>query len=161
MNPIIQQLKTKYQLVPHPEGGYYKEIYKNQETIGGVPLATSIYFLLGREDISWYHQLQSDEIWYFHQGGTLLISMIMPDGSYKEALLGSSPDASHQVVVPRHTIFGSKVVKGDYALVGCMVSHGFTFDEFEMFDYDELLQTYPEHKDKLMTPKKVHVWLVI
>jgi predicted cupin superfamily sugar epimerase len=157
MNPIIQQLTTKYQLVPHPEGGYYKEIYKNQETIGGVPLATSIYFLLGREDISWYHQLQSDEIWYFHQGGTLLISMIMPDGSYKEALLGSSPDASHQVVVPRHTIFGSKVVKGDYALVGCMVSHGFTFDEFEMFDYDELLQTYPEHKDKLMTPKKVHV----
>jgi len=157
MNPIIQQLKTRYQMIPHPEGGYYKEIYKNKETIEGIPLATSIYFLLGKEDISWYHRLQSDEIWYFHQGGTLLISMILPDGSYKEALLGSTPDASHQVVVPRNTIFGSKVVEGEYALVGCMVSHGFTFDEFQMFEYDDLIQEYPNHKDKLMTPKKVNV----
>jgi len=157
MNPIIEPLKNRYQMIPHPEGGYYKEIYKNQETIEGVPLATSIYFLMGKEDISWYHRLQSDEIWYFHQGGTLLISMIMPNGTYKEALLGSTPNASHQVVVPRNTIFGSKVIDGEYVLVGCMVSHGFTFDEFEMFEYDELLQAYPEHKDKLMTPKKENV----
>jgi len=154
MKSIVQQLITRYQLIPHPEGGYYKEIYKNQETIKGVPLATSIYFLLGKEDISWYHRLQSDEIWYFHQGGTLLISMIMPDGTYKEALLGASSQTTHQVVVPRNTIFGSKVIEGDYVLVGCMVSHGFTFEEFEMFEYDELIQTYPEHKGQLMKPKK-------
>lgn len=154
MNPTIQKLIAKYQMVSHPEGGYYKEIYKNKETVNGVPLATSIYFLLGKDDVSWYHQLQSDELWYFHEGGTLMISMILPDGTYQEALLGTTADASHQVIVPKHTIFGSRVVEGDYAFVGCMVSHGFAFEEFKLFNYEELIQAYPQHVDRLMSPKK-------
>lgn len=153
MKQRIIDLVEQYHLQPHPEGGYYCEVYKNKELIQGLPLATSIYFLLGKDDISWYHRLQSDEIWYFHEGGTLLISMITPNGEYTEALLGTREGATHQVVVPRNTIFGSKIVDGDYALVGCMVSHGFSFDEFELFSYEELLQRYPQHEAKLMTPK--------
>jgi uncharacterized protein len=153
MNQKIINLVEQYHLQPHPEGGYYCEVYKNKELIDGLPLATSIYFLLGKDDVSWYHRLQSDEIWYFHEGGTLLISMITPSGEYKEALLGTTPGATHQVVVPRNTIFGSKIVDGDYALVGCMVSHGFSFKEFELFSYDELLESYPQHQTRLMTPK--------
>lgn len=154
MHNKIHELVTQYHLQPHPEGGYYCEVYKNKELINNTPLATSIYFLLGNDDVSWYHRLQSDEIWYYHEGGTLMISMITPEGEYKEALLGRTNGATHQVVVPRNTIFGSKIVEGEYALVGCMVSHGFSFAEFELFSYEDLVQTYPQHKNKLMTPKE-------
>lgn len=140
----IKQLIDKYQMQQHPEGGYYSETYRNEEKLNDHSLATSIYFLLEADDISRYHRLQSDEVWYYHEGGTLLISMITPDGEYKEVLLGDSEAAVHQYTVPRNTIFGSRVVDGAYVLAGCMVSHGFSFDEFELFDYKELRKAYPE-----------------
>jgi predicted cupin superfamily sugar epimerase len=140
----VKQLIDKYKMQQHPEGGYYYQTYINDERIDAKPLATSIYFLLGEDDVSRYHRLQSDEVWYYHEGGSLLISMITPEGEYKEVLLGSGEDAVHQYTVPRGTIFGSVVKDGRYILVGCMVSHGFSFDEFELFDYKVLQRTYPE-----------------
>ena len=140
----VKQLIEKYKMQEHPEGGYYCQTYTNDETIDGKSLATSIYFLLGQDDVSRYHRLQSDEVWYHHEGANLLLSMITPDGEYKEVLIGSGEDAVHQYTVPRGTIFGSIVKDGSYVLVGCMVSHGFSFDEFELFDYKQLRKTYPE-----------------
>jgi uncharacterized protein len=145
----VKELIEKYNMQEHPEGGYYAETYVNKEQVDGKPLATSIYFLLEQDDISKYHRLQSDEVWYHHQGGTLLISMILEDGTHKEVLLGNSEGAVHQFTVPRNTIFGSRVYDGTYVFVGCMVSHGFSFDEFELFDTEELKQLkriYPEIK---------------
>lgn len=140
----LKQLIEKYKMQEHPEGGYYCQTYTNDETTDGKSLATSIYFLLGQDDASRYHRLQSDEVWYHHEGANLLLSMITPDGEYKEVLIGSGEDAVHQYTVPRGTIFGSIVKDGSYVLVGCMVSHGFSFDEFELFDYKQLRKTYPE-----------------
>ena len=140
----VKQLIHKYKMQEHPEGGYYCQTYTNDETIDGKSLATSIYFLLGQDDVSRYHRLQSDEVWYHHEGGNLLLSMISPDGEYKEILIGNGEDSVHQYTVPRGTIFGSIVKDGSYVLVGCMVSHGFAFDEFELFDYKELRKAYPE-----------------
>jgi predicted cupin superfamily sugar epimerase len=145
----IQQLIQKYNMQKHPEGGYYCQTYINDEQVDGKSLATSIYFLLGEDDASRYHKLQSDEVWYYHEGGSLLISMITPDGSYQEVLLGTADNAVHQYTVPKGTIFGSVVKDGSYVLVGCMVSHGFSFEEFELFDYKVLQRTYPKASKNL------------
>lgn len=140
----IQQLIKKYKMQAHPEGGYYCQTYSNDEQVDGKSLATSIYFLLGEDDASRYHRLQSDEVWYYHEGGSLLLSMITTDGEYKEVLIGDGDDAVHQYTVSRGTIFGSIVKDGTYVLVGCMVSHGFSFEEFELFNYKELQRAYPK-----------------
>lgn len=134
------------QLEPHPEGGYYKEIYQSPQTHetadGRVrPLATSIYFLLTKENPSRFHRLTADELWYFHQGDALTVHMIYPDGRYGTIRLG--PDAAKgevlQAVVPTQTIFGSCVENGQFALVSCMVSPGFDYADFELFTQKQLL----------------------
>ncbi|WP_181350842.1 cupin domain-containing protein [Thalassobacillus sp. CUG 92003] len=144
-------------LSEHPEGGFYRPTYEsgrwtaqeNRER----KLYTSIYFLLRSEDISHFHRLQSDELWYFHAGSSLKIHMITPEGKYEEITLGLHIENGEvpQFVVPKHTIFGSSVpAQEDYSLVGCMVSPGFDFEDFELFSQAELLEQYPQHKDIIM-----------
>ncbi len=88
----IEQLELK----PHPEGGFYKPSYNSNERKdflqGERALYTSIYFLLRSEDVSHFHRLQSDELWYFHAGSPLTIHMITPEGRYEEVTLGLQAD---------------------------------------------------------------------
>ncbi|MFT4415554.1 cupin domain-containing protein [Fredinandcohnia humi] len=149
---------TKLGLEPHPEGGFYKSTYTskqsvpveregNEDTIRN--LYTSIYFLLRSEDISHFHRLQSDELWYYHGGSSLTIHIIDENGNYQERKLGLQIDNDEvpQVLVPRNTIFGSSVMEEDtFAIVGCMVSPGFDFEDFELFTQEELLKKYPQHE---------------
>ncbi|WP_153733434.1 cupin domain-containing protein [Sporosarcina obsidiansis] len=142
------------ELEPHPEGGFYKSTYRSgfvsEFTQGERPLYTSIYFLLRSQDVSHFHRLQSDEIWYFHGGSSLTVHMITPDGQYEEVALGLDIKNGEvpQFIVSKHTIFGSSV-KGEntFSLVGCMVSPGFDFADFELFDQEELLSQYPEYHE--------------
>lgn len=142
------------QLQPHPEGGFYKEIYASGEEIlvDGLPtgmkgtrrLATSIYFLLRDKDISTFHQLKSDEIWYFHHGMPLDVYMIDPGGHAEVKTLGVEDGQQLQIVIPAGTIFGARVKGSEgYSLVGCMVTPGFDFDDFKMFSKEELVQMFP------------------
>ncbi|TQR21584.1 cupin domain-containing protein [Psychrobacillus vulpis] len=140
-------------LEPHPEGGYFKSTHTSQESIDAFgttrKLFTSIYFLLGENDVSHFHRLKSDELWYFHGGSPLIIHVIDEKGEYYEHKLGLNIEKgeSPQVIVPKNSIFGSSVVhNGAFSLVGCMVSPGFDFDDFELFTQSELLEKYPEHK---------------
>lgn len=150
---------SKLGLEAHPEGGYYKSTYESEETISDKELTvnfteqrklyTSIYFLLTSEDVSHFHRLKSDEVWYFHAGSPLTIHMIKRDGQYEEVKLGLNLENGEipQVVVPKGTIFGSSVMeKHTYSLVGCMVSPGFDFQDFELFTQEQLLSNYPQHK---------------
>ncbi|MGG3503956.1 MULTISPECIES: cupin domain-containing protein [Paenibacillus] len=154
---------SKLGLEPHPEGGYYKRTFESEEKTSDQELSvsfegtrllyTSIYFLLGSNDLSHFHRLKSDELWYYHAGGPLTVHVIDENGEYKEFKLGINLDKGEvpQVLVPKNCIFGSSVKDQDtFSLVGCMVSPGFEFRDFELFTQDELFAKYPQHKDVIM-----------
>ncbi|MGV3112779.1 cupin domain-containing protein [Staphylococcus pettenkoferi] len=133
----------------HPEGGYYKEIIKDESRPSERPAYTSIYFLLTQSNISHFHRIDSDEIWYYHAGDSLTVHMIHPDGKYEKVTIGPNIDQGDvlQYVVPKGTIFGSNIEVGDYALVGCMCQPGFDFNQFELFSKETLNDQYPHLKE--------------
>ncbi|MED4071048.1 cupin domain-containing protein [Priestia endophytica] len=154
---------SKLGLLPHPEGGYYKRIFESEERTsaqeltvnfdGTRKLYTSIYFLLTSNDVSHFHRLKSDELWYYHAGSSLTIHIIHESGEYEEIKLGMDLDNGEvpQALVPKNSIFGSSVMEEDTcSLVGCMVSPGFEFQDFELFTQADLLSKYPQYKDIIM-----------
>lgn len=143
----IEEIVKELSLAPHPEGGYYVSSFAGETQSSSIPQYTSIYFLLKQEDKSHFHELTSDELWYFHEGAPLTIHMIDPDGTYRTEQLGLdfSKNEKPQVLVKKGTIFGS-TVNGPYGLVGCMVSPGFRFEDFKLFTEKELLAKFPEHR---------------
>lgn len=141
-------------LAPHPEGGWYRQVYKSEETFTEankeLHYYTSIYFLLDDKNISHFHQLTRDEIWYFHAGEPLTIHCISPAGNYYRVRLGNNPanDEQFQFAVPAGTIFGSESNNPDsFSLVSCMVAPGFTFDDFELKHKQDLLKNYPQYQE--------------
>ncbi|MFB5087513.1 cupin domain-containing protein [Psychrobacillus sp. PGGUH221] len=136
-------------LEPHPEGGYFKSTFASEESVSSRKLYTSIYFLLGADDVSHFHRLKSDELWYFHGGSSLLVHVIDEDGNYVEHRVGLDIENGEtpQVLVPKNSIFGSSVMEnGSFSLVGCMVAPGFEYEDFELFTQSELLDKYPQHE---------------
>lgn len=150
---MLEKWINALDLQAHPEGGYYKETGRAKQTIVSatgleVPLYTNIHFLLEDKNPSRFHQIQSDEVWYYHDGMPLTVHCIYPDGEYKAVKLGRNPEEGHllQFEVPKGVIFASSVAK-DWALVSCMVSPGFDFREFHLFKEQELLDRYPQHAE--------------
>ena len=150
----------KLGLQPHPEGGYFRQTYRSGVMIGrealpagfggSRPVSTAIYFLLEGENFSAFHRLRSDELWHFYAGATLEVHVIDEDGGYSEILLGRDAEAGEvfQAVVKAGCWFGSRVRDGrSWALVGCTVSPGFDFEDFEMGKRDELVRLYPQHRE--------------
>jgi predicted cupin superfamily sugar epimerase len=148
----------KYQLLPHPEGGYYAETYRASEKIaqqalperfgGDRSFSTGIYFLLEAHHFSAFHRIQSDEMWHFYAGDALDIFVIYPETSTLEIIkLGNDPEngETFQAVVPAGTWFGSRPAAGStYSLVGCTVAPGFDFQDFEMAERATLQGQFPE-----------------
>jgi hypothetical protein len=158
-----QKWIDKLNLIPHPEGGFFREIYSSKLSIDGNllsgefngrrNLSTSIYFLLRSSDVSRFHMLRSDEIWYYHTGSSLTIYSIDADGKQGEIVLGKDIEKNEvlQAVMPAGTIFGAALNEPDsFSIVGCMVSPGFTFEDFELLDRQLLLKKYPQHKDVIL-----------
>ncbi|GEQ22931.1 cupin [Clostridium butyricum] len=149
-------------MIAHPEGGFYKEIYSSEENItskdlkvnfeGARILWTSIYFLLRDGEVSNFHRLKSDEMWYYHSGSPLTIYMISPEGEFITEQLGLNIENGEkpQVLVPKDYIFGSAMNNEGYALVGCMVSPGFEFRDFELFKRSFLLEKYPQYEEIIL-----------
>ncbi len=153
--------KKQLLLETHPEGGSFAGSYTAGSTIdtssGTRPLYTSIYFMLADGEVSHFHQLQSDELWYYHDGSALTVHMISADGEYSAVKLGLDMEQGEQpqILVPAGAIFGSSMIEsGEYALVGCMVSPGFDFEDFKLFTGEELVEQFPQHETiiKKMTP---------
>lgn len=154
MNPIVQQLIQFYQLLPHPEGGYYKETYRSSELIplnslperfiGERNFSTAIYFLLVENAFSAFHRIQSDECWHFYTGDSVDIHVLHPNGNYELIKLGNNIEIGeqYQAVVPAGAWFASKT-NGNYSLVGCTVSPGFDFADFELANAVELASQFP------------------
>ncbi|KAA1042364.1 cupin domain-containing protein [Macrococcus equipercicus] len=143
-----EEIINRLNLQPHPEGGYFHQSYASAETTGDKQLFTSIYFLIESGNISHFHRLTSDELWYYHGGDAITIHMIHPDGRYEVVKLGMNLEQGEvpQFLVPARTIFASTVEDAAWSFVGCMVAPGFTFDDFELFKAEELLPLYPKHE---------------
>lgn len=152
MNAKVMRLVTQLGLTPHPEGGFYKEVYRSDRELstsqGTRNLSTSIYFLLTSDNCSKFHQIQSDELWFWHEGDPITIHTL-GDSGYQTLSLGPSELHGHQPsqLVKAGLIFGSTVDNpGGFALVSCVVSPGFDFAEFKLFSKEELLQTWQEEE---------------
>jgi predicted cupin superfamily sugar epimerase len=148
----------KLRLVPHPEGGYYRQTYRSELTIekaalpaafgGSRAASTAIYFLLEGENFSAFHRLQSDEVWHFYAGEPLVVHALERGGECSRILLGRSPAGGQvlQAVVRAGCWFASHVADWkSFTLVGCTVAPGFDFEDFEMGKREELVARYPQH----------------
>ena len=158
--PKSQDYIKQLNLSPHPEGGYFSEIYRSSEIINKSALpsryaddrcfATLIYFLLEDNQISAFHILNSDEIWHHLDGGPIDIHMINTEGVYSKITLGKDLPAGEipQFVIPRNTWFAAGLKNaGSFVLVGCTVCPGFEFDDFRLGERSNLLLKFPEHSD--------------
>jgi predicted cupin superfamily sugar epimerase len=146
-----QQLIDALGLLPHPEGGFYKETYRSERSLEGEErnLLTSIYFLLTSENVSRFHRIKSDELWYFHAGSPLIVHTLSERGHVQHHLgLDLSKGQQPFLWIPKDTIFGSIVLEKDsFSLVSCAVAPGFDFRDFELFARDTLMSVYPEHRE--------------
>ncbi len=151
---------SNLQLQPHSEGGHYRQTYRSDMVLpkeslpqrfrGSRTASTAIYFLLAGEDFSAFHRLQSDEIWHFYLGSTLIVHVIEPGGRYSQIKLGPNLEDGEvfQAVVKAGCWFASQLLdETSFALVGCTVAPGFDFEDFELATREELVRSYPQHRD--------------
>jgi len=121
-------------LSPHPEGGWYRETWVAGAAPGTRPSGTAILFLLKAGERSHWHRVDATEIWHFHAGAPLVLSMAENTrGPARDHLLGPGIGAGQapQLIVPPHHWQAARST-GDWTLVGCTVSPGFRFEGFEL-----------------------------
>lgn len=145
----------KLRLQPHPEGGFYREVFRAEREVstsyGARSASTSIYFLLAANSFSALHRIAFDESWYFHAGVDVEIVQLDVSGSLVRYRLGMSAESEGlQAHIPGGVWFGARLVKPlgptDFALVGCAVAPGFDFRDFELGERAALLHTFPQHR---------------
>lgn len=153
----LQDLVDQLDLLPHPEGGYYKESYRSK--LAHLPpselniaeprnISTAIYFLLTKGNFSAFHRIKQDELWHHYLGDAIAVHTISPEGKYAKLLLGKNFTIGEfpQHLVKGGTWFASESL-GEYSLAGCTVAPGFDFADFEMPDQADLLKLFPKHED--------------
>ena len=129
-NEIIRLLD----LQPHPEGGWYRQTFQDAAVDGARPASTAIYYLLEAEQMSAWHRVDAVEVWHYHAGAPLSLTLSPPDGLGATAhVLGPDLRAGcrPQVIVPTQW-WQTSVSLGAWTLVGCTVAPGFRFEGFEM-----------------------------
>jgi predicted cupin superfamily sugar epimerase len=151
-----EELIRKLSLLPHPEGGYYRETYRAGITLskdalpepysGDRAAATCIYYLLVPGTFSCLHRLVTDEVFHFYAGDPVQLLQLDPTGAEsKVTILGNKLDDGQvpQVVVPAGIWQGCRLAPGgEFALMGCTVSPGFEFADYEEGAREVLCQEY-------------------
>ena len=159
----IKFLQEALDLRKHPEGGYFKEVYRSKYIIPKASLnssfdsdrnfSTSIYFLLTSASFSSFHKIHQDETWHFYEGSSIELHVIDPEGNHSKIRVGSHVERGDvfQFTVPGGHWFAAKIADEEsYALVGCTVSPGFDFDDFTLGNREELSEMYP-HLTEIVT----------
>lgn len=160
-NVVARALIERLELSPHPEGGYYRETYRDTARVmrlaggGEIPRAasTGIYFLLCDGAYSAWHRIDADEIWHFYAGHPLEIHVIDKGGRLVTHCLGNALENEgtvFQCVVPAGHWFAAELTAAHaepapFALVGCTVAPGFEFAAFELAEPVALVAAYPSH----------------
>jgi uncharacterized protein len=126
-------------LGPHPEGGYYGEVYRSSTTVrpddgrGPRSALTTIYFLLPHGSVSRWHRVQSDEVWHFYEGAPLDLWSASPEGDQVDHYqLGPLDEAQRPVWTVPAGRWQAARSTGSYTLVGCTVGPGFDFRDFAL-----------------------------
>ena len=156
----VADLIKLYKLEEHPEGGYFTQTYRANAQIlastekdkykGPRYYSTGIYYLLPGGARSKLHKILSDEMWHFYLGGPMKIIELWPDGRVTETILGTDVLGGQVVqhVVPAGNWFGGFPLEGtNFSFVGCTVSPGFDFEDFEFGNKETLLKDYPKAKE--------------
>lgn len=147
----------KLGLQKHPEGGWFKEVYRSDDVCKNEleeerNCSTSIYYLLEGTDFSSFHRIKSDELWHYYTG-TSGVEILWIDGDQvKTEKLGPNLEQQQhfQKVIPKEKWFAARLIDNTgFALVGCTVSPGFHFDDFELADKN-LAENYLELRDKII-----------
>jgi len=159
-----EDVKKSLELVPHPrEGGWYIRTYESPEMLsprafsepryaGPRRTGTAIYYLLEPDTFSEMHRLRSDEIFHFYAGDTVEMLQLLPGGEGKVVRIGVGLEHGErpQVVVPRGVWQGSWLAPGGgWALLGCTVSPGFEFEDYEAGEREQLLAHWPDFADMI------------
>jgi uncharacterized protein len=123
-------------LEPHPEGGHYRETFRDPRTVDGRAISTAIYFLLARGQRSHWHRIDAVEVWHHYVGAPLALSIFGADGT-SVVRLGSDVAAGDrpQAIVPAGAWQAAESL-GAWTLVGCTVAPGFEFTGFELAPRD-------------------------
>ena len=144
-------LKQKYDLEKHPEGGWYAEVYTSSAS--GIPEGRasmgSIYFMLEGDDISHFHQIDCEEIWYYHEGCPIKVTVLM-DGKTDVTIIGTEEGQTAMAVIPKGAIFAAELLDRDsYCLLSCATTPKFSYDGFRLVDSTEIRSLFPKEYECL------------
>jgi predicted cupin superfamily sugar epimerase len=154
-----EEVKKRLGLTPHPrEGGWFVQTYRSEERLEqaafgdnryGSPrqIATAIFYLLEPGNFSEMHRLRSDEIFHFYAGDPVEMLQLSPDGSGRTIVIGNdlARGQQPQVVVRRDVWQGTRLIAGgSWALLGCTVSPGFEYEDYEGGTYEDLSRRWPD-----------------
>ena len=131
--PTAADIIARLELQPHPEGGYYRETFRDADVdSSGRSRSTAIYFLLARGERSHWHRIDAVEVWHYYAGDALVLQ-IADDGGPRSVNLGAdlATGEAPQAIVPAHA-WQAAASTGDWTLVGCTVAPGFEFAKFEL-----------------------------
>ncbi len=129
-----EEVIDRLDLRPHPEGGHYRETFRDQPAGGGRGAVTTIYFLLKAGERSAWHRIDATEIWHHHAGAPLRLDLADADGNNARSLTLGTDFAAGEVaqgVVPPNAWQSARSL-GVWTLVGCTVTPAFLFEHFEM-----------------------------
>jgi uncharacterized protein len=132
--PSAAEIIRLLDLEPHPEGGHYRQTFRDSQTVDGVrAVSTAIYFLLARGERSHWHRVDAVEIWHWHAGAPLELEIKAANERRELIVLGNDLAAGErpQGIVPAHAWQAARSL-GDWTLVGCTVAPGFEFATFEL-----------------------------
>jgi uncharacterized protein len=131
--PTAADIIARLELKPHPEGGHYRETFRDSQVDAkGRACSTAIYFLLARGERSHWHRIDAAEVWHYYAGSALNLQ-IADDVGQRGIRLGPDLAAGEvpQAIVPAQAWQAAESL-GDWTLAGCTVAPGFTFSGFEM-----------------------------
>jgi uncharacterized protein len=147
----VLRLVKKLGLEKHPEGGYFKQTYRSDTIVnvegydGPRNIATAIYYMLAGDEFSAFHRIKSDEVWHHYAGGPITLYTISSDRKLSKIKMGN--DGTFQVIIKAGTWFAAALdSKRSYCLLGCTVSPGFDYRDWELGKRSDLVEMYPQHK---------------
>ena len=147
----VDVLKETYHLEAHVEGGSFAEVYTAPFEKDGRALAGSIFFLLDSGEISHFHVIDCDEIWYFHEGCGMKIT-VLKENAKEEYLLGNNAAEGEcpMAVIPKGCIFAAENLSREgYSFVSCVTTPGFEYAGFRIVGRDEIQKRYPALFDEI------------
>jgi len=155
-----ERLIQKFNLKPHPEGGYYSQGFRSAEFLkaeflpdrynGARNLYSSIHFMVTAQSPSRFHRIKTDEIWHFYTGDALVLHLINEQGKYQFFELSNTAEKERfQMMIKKNTWMAAST-KGEFSLVGCTLSPGFEYVDFELGIRAKMLQEYPNLEDVIL-----------